>query len=169
MNASLPPSPLNDTQRQQIDALVRELNPQQLDWMQGYLAGYRAALQPGAAPVAPSTPDSPVLTVLYGSQTGNCETLAERLTEQARARGLNVECLSMDEFPNRLLKQTRQIAVIVSTHGEGDPPDTDRKSTRLNSSHVAISYAVFCLKKKKPRPQTHLPISSLRPRDRVMQ
>src|SRR5207253_9847221 len=28
-------------------------------------------------------------------------------------------------------------------------PPTDRKSTRLNSSHVAISYAVFCLKKKK--------------------
>src|SRR5439155_25902293 len=29
------------------------------------------------------------------------------------------------------------------------PRCTDRKSTRLNSSHVAISYAVFCLKKKK--------------------
>src|SRR5690625_6584090 len=29
------------------------------------------------------------------------------------------------------------------------PPSPDRKSTRLNSSHVAISYAVFCLKKKK--------------------
>src|SRR5690625_7176314 len=29
--------------------------------------------------------------------------------------------------------------------------DLDRKSTRLNSSHVAISYAVFCLKKKKHR------------------
>src|SRR5256885_3852459 len=28
-------------------------------------------------------------------------------------------------------------------------PDTDRKSTRLNSSHLVISYAVFCLKKKK--------------------
>src|SRR5690625_7918669 len=28
-------------------------------------------------------------------------------------------------------------------------PQIDRKSTRLNSSHVAISYAVFCLKKKK--------------------
>src|SRR5438067_10113589 len=28
----------------------------------------------------------------------------------------------------------------------------DRKSTRLNSSHVSISYAVFCLKKKKPSP-----------------
>src|SRR5690625_4500836 len=31
----------------------------------------------------------------------------------------------------------------------GDKLDLDRKSTRLNSSHVAISYAVFCLKKKK--------------------
>src|SRR5439155_9891916 len=30
----------------------------------------------------------------------------------------------------------------------GSIPVTDRKSTRLNSSHVAISYAVFCLKKK---------------------
>src|SRR5438067_7295187 len=29
------------------------------------------------------------------------------------------------------------------------PPPGDRKSTRLNSSHVSISYAVFCLKKKK--------------------
>src|SRR5690625_5956942 len=29
-----------------------------------------------------------------------------------------------------------------------DGPNRDRKSTRLNSSHVAISYAVFCLKKK---------------------
>src|SRR5437764_9717888 len=32
---------------------------------------------------------------------------------------------------------------------------TDRKSTRLNSSHRCISYAVFCLKKKKSRRQSH--------------
>src|SRR5690625_7034434 len=36
---------------------------------------------------------------------------------------------------------------------EGEEPGLDRKSTRLNSSHVAISYAVFCLK-KKPRDHT---------------
>src|SRR5436309_3980505 len=33
--------------------------------------------------------------------------------------------------------------------------ERDRKSTRLNSSHVKISYAVFCLKKKKKKKQTH--------------
>src|SRR5437870_9085574 len=37
----------------------------------------------------------------------------------------------------------------VQTGRERYPKYEDRKSTRLNSSHVAISYAVFCLKKKK--------------------
>src|SRR5690349_22201405 len=35
--------------------------------------------------------------------------------------------------------------------GAGGGAGTDRKSTRLNSSHVEISYAVFCLKKKKKK------------------
>src|SRR5437868_12156568 len=35
------------------------------------------------------------------------------------------------------------------------PARSDRKSTRLNSSHVSISYAVFCLKKKTQRIQEH--------------
>src|SRR6266702_6785997 len=43
-------------------------------------------------------------------------------------------------------------------------PERDRKSTRLNSSHVAISYAVFCLKKKTTTP-VHL---SLRPATRKL-
>src|SRR6185295_7721593 len=36
-----------------------------------------------------------------------------------------------------------------SAPGRAEPPAADRKSTRLNSSHANISYAVFCLKKKK--------------------
>src|SRR5262245_65309246 len=41
-------------------------------------------------------------------------------------------------------------AVVVAAGGRGDvKEELDRKSTRLNSSHLGISYAVFCLKKKK--------------------
>src|SRR5439155_22195773 len=43
-------------------------------------------------------------------------------------------------------------AVIATVAIGATSEDSDRKSTRLNSSHVAISYAVFCLKKKKQRP-----------------
>src|SRR5437667_1175946 len=37
----------------------------------------------------------------------------------------------------------------VTLRSAGSPATPDRKSTRLNSSHITISYAVFCLKKKK--------------------
>src|SRR5439155_1953738 len=40
-------------------------------------------------------------------------------------------------------------AAAAPTNGSAPRSSRDRKSTRLNSSHVAISYAVFCLKKKK--------------------
>src|SRR5690349_22829792 len=39
--------------------------------------------------------------------------------------------------------------LLARLYGDGALPD--RKSTRLNSSHVEISYSVFCLKKKKPK------------------
>src|SRR3712207_8280257 len=58
--------------------------------------------------------------------------------------------------------EVRQLALrrrhrAAEVHGEREPPQSpgglgvvrDRKSTRLNSSHANISYAVFCLKKKK--------------------
>src|SRR3712207_7469373 len=43
----------------------------------------------------------------------------------------------------------RLLLALGGGDGDADLPDPDRKSTRLNSSHANISYAVFCLKKKK--------------------
>src|SRR5215467_14979017 len=49
------------------------------------------------------------------------------------------------------------------TPHSGSPPPPDRKSTRLNSSHLVISYAVFCLKKKKiPQPRGKIHMSKIR-------
>src|SRR3712207_7776919 len=48
----------------------------------------------------------------------------------------------------------RRLAGCHPLAGGGEGVAQDRKSTRLNSSHANISYAVFCLKKKKKRP-TH--------------
>src|SRR5207249_7179988 len=44
---------------------------------------------------------------------------------------------------------TESIEEVLATLKEREAKILDRKSTRLNSSHVSISYAVFCLKKKK--------------------
>src|SRR5256885_6781062 len=50
---------------------------------------------------------------------------------------------------HRLIPKIQSGTVWVNCHS------TDRKSTRLNSSHLVISYAVFCLKKKKNQILTH--------------
>src|SRR3989442_4160670 len=47
--------------------------------------------------------------------------------------------------PHRSRRSQRN---LFCRRAEGGAKSTDRKSTRLNSSHVRISYAVFCLKKK---------------------
>src|SRR5258708_9853245 len=47
---------------------------------------------------------------------------------------------------------TRIIKTILQGSKKDSNKETDRKSTRLNSSHQIISYAVFCLKKKKQKP-----------------
>src|SRR2546430_8233452 len=45
---------------------------------------------------------------------------------------------------------------------EADEIQGDRKSTRLNSSHSQISYAVFCLKKKKKKKETYILLKYMR-------
>src|SRR3712207_6958838 len=57
----------------------------------------------------------------------------------------------------QLSGQRRLHRGILRELGERVPPDgEDRKSTRLNSSHANISYAVFCLKKKKKKTLKHI-------------
>src|SRR5258708_16261864 len=68
-------------------------------------------------------------------------------------------------FPYTTLFRSRRRAIFAercssppegerSLHSAMSATPVDRKSTRLNSSHQIISYAVFCLKKKTRRPQT---------------
>ena len=49
----------------------------------------------------------------------------------------------------------KSVTKITSLTKFNDGYDLDRKSTRLNSSHQIISYAVFCLKKKKKKSTEH--------------
>src|SRR6266496_4932947 len=61
--------------------------------------------------------------------------------------------------------RTRDMATIrpeAPRHGVSVPPRRDRKSTRLNSSHVEISYAVFCLKKKKKNTIPYIQLEIIR-------
>src|SRR5258708_15786578 len=59
-----------------------------------------------------------------------------------------------EQFVGRLAAEGRTILFV------GTKRQADRKSTRLNSSHQIISYAVFCLKKKKNNMNPHMPVTA---------
>src|SRR5574337_1648068 len=77
--------------------------------------------------------------------------LPEAGMRQVRGGGIGMIFQEPATSLNPVLSVHTQIAEVLAQHrGMAGPPATeDRKSTRLNSSHHSISYAVFCLKKKK--------------------
>jgi len=77
------------------------------------------ALQIPQAPAAAGAE----LHVLYGSQTGNGEAVAETLAENARQNGVRVTLKSLSDLRPAALKKIRYAAFVMSTHGDGDPPD----------------------------------------------
>src|SRR5687768_17624025 len=60
-----------------------------------------------------------------------------------------------DSVPVERTEARKRHDCVLHQRQRSGPADTDRKSTRLNSSHGYISYAVFCLKKKKSTISAH--------------
>jgi len=62
------------------------------------------------------------LSVLVGSRTGNGASIAKRLQERAESIGIKVNVKDLNDYLPSKLKEEKNVAVIVSTHGEGVPP-----------------------------------------------
>jgi sulfite reductase (NADPH) flavoprotein alpha-component len=135
-------SPLSPPLREAARDLVAKLDERQRLWLSGYLAGVGAAAVPAstAATTAPAA-DGPAATVLYGSQGGNSEGLARRATEALQARGVSATALDMLQCTKTDLTGAQSLLVVVSTYGEGDPPDSALPLWELLESRKAPSLA----------------------------
>ena len=133
-------------------------SPEQRAWLNGFLAGVfsRAAGAP-AAPVA--TQALAPLTILFGSQTGTAENLAKKAAKEAGKRGFAPTVLDMAQADLAKLAGEKNLLVITSTYGDGEPPDNakalhtalkDGTGTPLASVRFSVcalgdtNYAQFC-------------------------
>ncbi len=162
--AALPALPIPAETVDAISGLTRGLDPPGLWWLSGFAAGLATArtAQPQPAPAAAPRADAPPagrLTIVYGSQTGNARRVAEALFDKAQAAGLPARLLRADAYATRELAGERLLYVVISTQGEGDPPDDSiglveflngRRAPRLPELKFAVlglgdtSYADFC-------------------------
>ncbi|MGY3806477.1 assimilatory sulfite reductase (NADPH) flavoprotein subunit [Aeromonas veronii] len=117
-------SPLSDEQQRQLGQVLSTLNTQQLAWVSGYLYGLSQTGHQNVAASAAVAAPSGSLTILYGSQTGNAKGVATAIKAQAEARGLPVTLASMADYKPKQLKKESHLLVVVSTYGEGEPPES---------------------------------------------
>lgn len=153
--------PLSSAQTDQLTQLFDALDRDGLLWASGFAAGLAHA-RDDAVQAASASPVESVgqrLTVLYGSQTGNAQRIAHTLAARAQAAGVPVRLLRADAYPLRELKDERLLYVVISTQGDGDPPEDalgfveflhGRKVPALDQLAFAVlglgdsSYPQFC-------------------------
>ena len=161
----LAPYQLSEPKQTLLTELTEGLEPHALHWLSGYLAGVAQNRQPSLAlapaPQAADSPDNSAgqLTIIYGSQTGNAKRVAEGLAERVHALGLATRLIRADRYPTRELKDEHLLYIVISTQGEGDPPDdsvalveflNSRRAPKLPQLNYAVlglgdsSYPIFC-------------------------
>lgn len=156
------PHGLTTQQWQQVAKLAVSLSPNQALWISGYFAGIghhargaRGVVDAPLAPQAPavvveSGPASRTLTILFGGETGNSASVARRLAEEATKRGLKPVLTDMADYNLRKLKDERDLLIVTSTHGEGDPPLSAKPFFEFVESRKAprpadMRYAILAL------------------------
>lgn len=139
-------TPFNEEQLALINQLLPMLTPEQQHWLSGYLlnpattsvSDNKADIQENEAgitetetststdqsvsePVSASTEPLDV-HVLYGTETGNAEEIAETFETKLKSQNLNVHLWDMDDFPRDSLPEVEHLFIICSTQGVGEPP-----------------------------------------------
>jgi len=114
-------SPFNEQQLKQLQSSIGDLNPAQSQWLSGYLAGRLA--DPLPAPGAEQILSEASLTIIYATETGNAEGIAKRMAAGLEHQGTRSELHAMGDFRPTALRKLKNVVFIISTHGEGDPPD----------------------------------------------
>lgn len=157
-------SPFNQEQAELLNRLLPTFTDSQKVWLSGYLAG--AASAPLASvlgvPSQQGTTEgtaSKEVTILYGSQTGNARGLAKKASTTLEGKGFQVTVSAMSDFKPNNIKKVKNLLIIVSTHGEGDPPDNaltfheflhGKRAPKLEDLNFSVlslgdsSYEYFC-------------------------
>lgn len=151
--------PLNPEQLARLQAATTDLTPTQLAWVSGYFWGMLNQ-QPGTAVATPApVAETPSITLISASQTGNARRVAEALRDDLLAAKLNVNLVNAGDYKFKQIANEKLLVIVASTQGEGEAPEEavalhkflfSKKAPKLDGTAFAVfglgdtSYEFFC-------------------------
>ncbi|MEM9631848.1 MAG: sulfite reductase subunit alpha [Pseudomonadota bacterium] len=100
----------------------------QKSWLSGFLAGLHSRLSiqgtpAGTAVSAEASVAAPVVNILFGTQTGNAESVAMDAAAVAKSNGMAPVVQALDDISLEAFAAMTSVVVVISTYGEGEMPD----------------------------------------------
>ncbi|HEX9232518.1 MAG TPA: flavodoxin domain-containing protein [Blattabacteriaceae bacterium] len=144
--------------------LVLNSSKEEIIWMHGYLSGFldhhflSFSLNKGYLD-DDSYPKKIKITLAYGSESGNSKKLAIEFSSKIKSSGFQVKLTNLDNYRVSDFEKETYFFVIISTYGDGEPPDSakdffnlllNKKSPELHHIKYAVlalgdrSYTLFC-------------------------
>ena len=99
----------------------------QKSWLKGFLAGMQSAkalaTSKSGALTAHQSDVTPIVDILFGTQTGNAEGLAMDAAAVARAQGFQANVQGLDDISMDTFSSMKNVIITIATYGEGEMPD----------------------------------------------
>ncbi|WP_226989467.1 flavodoxin domain-containing protein [Blattabacterium sp. (Blattella germanica)] len=151
---------LSESNNKTFIKLIKESSQEEIIWMCGYMSGL-LSYQKYSSDVLDQKElkKEEKITLVYGTETGNAKNLAFDIYQKAKNKKLQMKLISLDQYRLQDLEKENYLFVIISTHGEGEPPSSAKsffdfihknQTICLNNLKYSVlalgdkSYSYFC-------------------------
>src|SRR6476661_2912439 len=134
---------------QSLNELLQGASREELIWISGYIAAFTSAPLPAKETKAKEFVQDasftiPACTIVYGTETGNSKKVATDFSNRLKKQGVQAKLKSLDQYKANDLAKELCLIVVLSTQGDGDPPEAAKKFyDHIHQNEISLGHMKY--------------------------